>query len=263
MLEKGGALRGGMPLYKFVGNRILSRFQNRMLGASLSEFHSGYRVYSVAALEKIPFQLNTNDFHFDTEIIIQLDARRHADQGAADSDLLRRRDLSRQRSQVRVGRDQGGDRGPVAAAGPVLRPPLRLRAAVARERALRAEARLREPPHRGARAGSGGSARARSRLRRRLRRRDASPAARLPRDRRRQVPARTGRGAGRVRSARSQRRPPAVEFRRFRLRAAARRDRAPGVAGSVRRSAARSAEARAGDASCSSAPRTSGSSSTG
>ena len=60
-----------MPLYKFVGNRILSGFQNRMLGASLSEFHSGYRVYSVAALEKIPFELNTNDFHFDTEIIIQ------------------------------------------------------------------------------------------------------------------------------------------------------------------------------------------------
>jgi glycosyltransferase involved in cell wall biosynthesis/SAM-dependent methyltransferase len=72
MLERGGALRGGMPLYKFAGNRILSTFQNRVLGASLSEFHSGYRVYSVAALEKIPFQLNTNDFHFDTEIIIQL-----------------------------------------------------------------------------------------------------------------------------------------------------------------------------------------------
>ena len=54
MLEKGGARRGGMPLYKFVGNRILSRFQNRMLGASLSEFHSGYRVYSVAALEEDP-----------------------------------------------------------------------------------------------------------------------------------------------------------------------------------------------------------------
>src|SRR4051812_90187 len=71
MLEKGGARRGGMPLYKFVGNRILSWFQNRMLGASLSEFHSGYRVYSVAALKKVPFELNTNDFHFDTEIIIQ------------------------------------------------------------------------------------------------------------------------------------------------------------------------------------------------
>jgi 2-polyprenyl-3-methyl-5-hydroxy-6-metoxy-1,4-benzoquinol methylase len=71
MLEKGGARRGGMPLYKYVGNRILSWFQNRVLGASLSEFHSGYRVYSVAALAKVPFQLNTNDFHFDTEIIIQ------------------------------------------------------------------------------------------------------------------------------------------------------------------------------------------------
>jgi len=71
MLERGAALRGGMPLYKFVGNRVLSWFQNRLLGASLSEFHSGYRVYSVAALGRIPFSLNTNDFHFDTEIIIQ------------------------------------------------------------------------------------------------------------------------------------------------------------------------------------------------
>jgi glycosyltransferase involved in cell wall biosynthesis len=72
MLEKGGARRGGMPLYKFTGNRILSWFQNRMLGAALSEFHSGYRVYAVAALASVPFALNTNDFHFDTEIIIQL-----------------------------------------------------------------------------------------------------------------------------------------------------------------------------------------------
>src|SRR6266853_449598 len=72
MLDRMGALRGGMPLYKFLGNRLLSWFQNRMLGASLSEFHSGYRVYSVAALRQIPFELNTNDFHFDTEIIIQL-----------------------------------------------------------------------------------------------------------------------------------------------------------------------------------------------
>jgi glycosyltransferase involved in cell wall biosynthesis len=72
MLERGAALAGGMPLYKFVGNRILSWFQNQMLGTSLSEFHSGYRVYSVQALKRIPFGLNTNDFHFDTEIIIQL-----------------------------------------------------------------------------------------------------------------------------------------------------------------------------------------------
>jgi glycosyltransferase involved in cell wall biosynthesis len=72
MLEKAAALRGGMPLYKYAGNKILTRFQNWILGASLSEFHSGYRIYSVAALRKIPFALNTNDFHFDTEIIIQL-----------------------------------------------------------------------------------------------------------------------------------------------------------------------------------------------
>jgi glycosyltransferase involved in cell wall biosynthesis len=72
MLEPGAALRGGMPLYKLVGNRILSWFQNRLLGTGLSEFHSGYRVYSVAALKRIPFALNTTAFHFDTEIIIQL-----------------------------------------------------------------------------------------------------------------------------------------------------------------------------------------------
>src|SRR6266511_2770179 len=68
----GGALAGGMPLYKFVGNKVLTSMQNRLLRAHLSEFHSGYRVYSVAALRQIPFDLNTNDFHFDTEIIIQL-----------------------------------------------------------------------------------------------------------------------------------------------------------------------------------------------
>lgn len=72
MLTKGAALRGGMPLYKWVGNRILSRLQNALLHTTLSEFHSGYRVYSVAALRTIPFDLNTNDFHFDTEIIVQL-----------------------------------------------------------------------------------------------------------------------------------------------------------------------------------------------
>jgi glycosyltransferase involved in cell wall biosynthesis len=52
MLEGGGALRGGMPLYKFVGNKILTTTQNRLLHAHLSEFHSGYRVYSVDALRR-------------------------------------------------------------------------------------------------------------------------------------------------------------------------------------------------------------------
>jgi glycosyltransferase involved in cell wall biosynthesis len=72
MMQRFGALRGGMPLYKFFGNRVLSSVQNVLLGTKLSEFHSGYRIYSVLALKQIPFRLNSNDFHFDTEIIIQL-----------------------------------------------------------------------------------------------------------------------------------------------------------------------------------------------
>jgi uncharacterized membrane protein YdjX (TVP38/TMEM64 family)/glycosyltransferase involved in cell wall biosynthesis/SAM-dependent methyltransferase len=71
MMTPGAARAGGMPLYKFVGNKILTMMQNYLLGSSLSEFHSGYRIYSVKALEKVPFERNTNDFHFDTEIIIQ------------------------------------------------------------------------------------------------------------------------------------------------------------------------------------------------
>jgi glycosyltransferase involved in cell wall biosynthesis len=72
MLTRGAARDGGMPLYKFVGNKILTGFQNWALRSKLSEFHSGYRLYSVASLKRIPFDLNTNVFHFDTEIIIQL-----------------------------------------------------------------------------------------------------------------------------------------------------------------------------------------------
>jgi glycosyltransferase involved in cell wall biosynthesis len=74
MMTRGGALRGGMPLYKYVGNKILTRIENDVLGTSLSEFHSGYRLYSCHALERIPFEQNTHDFHFDTQIIIQLHA---------------------------------------------------------------------------------------------------------------------------------------------------------------------------------------------
>lgn len=72
MMEPFAALKGGMPLYKFVGNKILTFSQNALLRTNLSEFHSGYRVYSVQSLQGIPFKLNTDDFHFDTEIIIQL-----------------------------------------------------------------------------------------------------------------------------------------------------------------------------------------------
>ena len=71
MMEKKNALKGGMPLYKYVGNIILTRLQNKILKASLSEFHSGYRAYDVHALARLPFERNSNDFHFDTQIIIQ------------------------------------------------------------------------------------------------------------------------------------------------------------------------------------------------
>ncbi len=72
MINRRDALRGGMPLYKWVGNQILTAVENRMLGSRLSEFHSGYRAYKVDALRAIPFGLNSDDFHFDTEILIQL-----------------------------------------------------------------------------------------------------------------------------------------------------------------------------------------------
>ena len=71
MMNKGGARKGGMPLYKLVGNKVLTRFQNALLGTAMTEFHSGYRLYSTRALQKVPFEYNTNDFHFDTDIIIQ------------------------------------------------------------------------------------------------------------------------------------------------------------------------------------------------
>jgi hypothetical protein len=76
MIDRRAARQGGMPLYKWIGNQILTRFQNFFLGTNLSEFHSGYRLYSTAALAQIPFEKNTNDFHFDTEIIIQLVLRK-------------------------------------------------------------------------------------------------------------------------------------------------------------------------------------------
>lgn len=72
MMERGSARAGGMPLYKYVGNRILTAVENRLLSASLTEFHSGYRAYRVSALASIPFDRNTDEFDFDTQIIVQL-----------------------------------------------------------------------------------------------------------------------------------------------------------------------------------------------
>ena len=71
MIKRGAARKGGMPLYKYFGNKVLTFLQNRIVGTTLSEYHSGYRLYRCAALSKIPFELNSNGFEFDTEIIIQ------------------------------------------------------------------------------------------------------------------------------------------------------------------------------------------------
>jgi glycosyltransferase involved in cell wall biosynthesis len=72
MMQRGEALRGGMPLYKYVGNTILTRMQNVMVGEHLSEWHSGYRAYSVQTLSDIPFEQCSDDYNFDTQIILQL-----------------------------------------------------------------------------------------------------------------------------------------------------------------------------------------------
>lgn len=68
----GGPVHGGMPFYKYLGNRILTAFENRTLGMKLSEFHTGYRAYNLHALSKIDFSNMTDGFHFDTEVIIKL-----------------------------------------------------------------------------------------------------------------------------------------------------------------------------------------------
>ncbi len=70
MLETRAARKGRMPIYKYVGNRILTTLENKALGTSLSEFHSGYRAYRVDSLRRLAFESYSDDFDFDTEIII-------------------------------------------------------------------------------------------------------------------------------------------------------------------------------------------------
>lgn len=75
MMVRGAALVGNMPRYKYVGNRILTWLQNRLSGMRLSEFHSGYRAYSVDALRAIPLERLTTNWHFDTQIILEFQER--------------------------------------------------------------------------------------------------------------------------------------------------------------------------------------------
>jgi len=67
-----GALKGGMPLYKYISNRILTFIENILLNQKLSEYHTGYRAYSKEVLENIPFMKNSDDFVFDNEILAQI-----------------------------------------------------------------------------------------------------------------------------------------------------------------------------------------------
>src|SRR5579864_3785308 len=67
----GGALRGGMPLYKYISNRLLTAFQNLFLGAKLSEYHTGYRAFSREVLLALPLLENSDDFVFDNEVLAQ------------------------------------------------------------------------------------------------------------------------------------------------------------------------------------------------
>jgi hypothetical protein len=67
-----GALKGGMPFYKYVSNRILTFIENLLIGYKLTEYHTGYRAYTSKVLKEIPFLKNSDDFVFDNEILVQI-----------------------------------------------------------------------------------------------------------------------------------------------------------------------------------------------
>jgi glycosyltransferase involved in cell wall biosynthesis len=70
-LMRGDVVRQGMPWWKFLGNRFLTTIQNRVLGQSLAEYHTGYRAFSRRVLENVPFLLNSDNFVFDQEMLVQ------------------------------------------------------------------------------------------------------------------------------------------------------------------------------------------------
>ena len=72
MLTKSNALQGGMPMYKFIGNTILTFLQNKLTKTSLSEWHTGFRAYRISALSAVDLSSNSNGFDFDTQIILQM-----------------------------------------------------------------------------------------------------------------------------------------------------------------------------------------------
>lgn len=68
----GKAMKGGMPVYKYLSNRFLTFFQNLLMGAKLSEYHTGYRAFTRTVLERIPLEKNSDDFVFDSQILAQI-----------------------------------------------------------------------------------------------------------------------------------------------------------------------------------------------
>jgi len=68
----GGALQGGMPVWKYVANRFLTLVENLLLGAKLSEYHTGYRAFARELLERLPLEKNSDDFVFDNQILAQV-----------------------------------------------------------------------------------------------------------------------------------------------------------------------------------------------
>jgi len=68
----GGALRGGMPWWKYVSNRFLTLIENLLLGAKLSEYHTGYRAFARSLLDRLPLEENSDDFLFDNQILVQV-----------------------------------------------------------------------------------------------------------------------------------------------------------------------------------------------
>lgn len=67
-----GALKGGMPLYKYIANRFLTCTENLLLGQKLSEYHTGYRAFSREVLERLPLEQNSDDFVFDNQMLAQI-----------------------------------------------------------------------------------------------------------------------------------------------------------------------------------------------
>ena len=72
----GLPLKGGMPIHRFLGNKFLTAVENFVLNWNLSEYHSGFRAFTTKSLGQIPFRLFSNDYHFDTEILIHYKLRK-------------------------------------------------------------------------------------------------------------------------------------------------------------------------------------------